>query len=570
MGIEKFFNSIKKTYGSKIINKLESNTYFQSKYLLLDFNSIIHNISQSISYSLIYLNHIFLISNVKSNILHDFKEIIEYHIQFLKTDYIIELNINLPDQSTISDYNDSSKYIKNINFNELNINDIDESFFRVFQDQNILDNYIIHKVTMYVISLIKYLPKLELIYIAIDGVPSYGKMLEQKKRRIIGYILEKIRDSLLEFYKSDLNIEPNINNLQNEIYYNHYEFESKIKKFKFNKNKISPGTQFMTNLETYLSKTLKKHNNILIEIDSNENRLEGEKKIVFKIHQLHKDNMINKNEEIIVYSPDADVILLMLMELDKSLIKIFRYDQGTSNIDIIDINQLKKVIIDYMMYSNLGNELQMNIIKDIVMIFTILGNDFLPRIETINTSRDIKNILNSYQELNQRIESDKDFKLIYRSDNLNNYQLDFETLTQFFINLKSNIKEYERYKRSKEWNLQPDQIININAIPFYRHIFNIENLANIYDTSNDIILPVNNKLINLICRKYLVGFIWLGNYYLNHNIDYEFFYYKYNNYPTPTINQLIYNLKIINKNPKMLYRNLEKSLSNSYFNRSNN
>jgi len=220
------------------------------------------------------------------------------------------------------------------------------------------------------------------------------------------------------------------------------------------------------------------------------------------------------------------------------------------------------------MYSNLGNELQMNIIKDIVMIFTILGNDFLPRIETINTSRDIKNILNSYQELNQRIESDKDFKLIYRSDNLNNYQLDFETLTQFFINLKSNIKEYERYKRSKEWNLQPDQIININAIPFYRHIFNIENLANIYDTSNDIILPVNNKLINLICRKYLVGFIWLGNYYLNHNIDYEFFYYKYNNYPTPTINQLIYNLKIINKNPKMLYSNLEKSLSNSYFNRS--
>ena len=282
MGIEKFFNSIKKTYGSKIINRLEPNIYFPSKYLLLDFNSIIHNISQSVSNSLIYLNHIISISNVKPDILHDFKQIIEYHIEFLKTDYIIESNINLPDQSTISDTNDSSKYLNHIDLNLLNINDIDESFFRVFQNQDILDNYIIHKVAMYVISLTKYLPKLKLIYIAIDGVPSYGKMLEQKKRRIIGYILEQIRNNLLEFYKSDLNIEPNVNNLQNEIYYNHYEFESRIKKFKFNKNKISPGTQFMSDLETYLSKIFKKQKiNIEIDLDSNTNRLEGEKKNSF-------------------------------------------------------------------------------------------------------------------------------------------------------------------------------------------------------------------------------------------------------------------------------------------------
>ena len=58
-------------------------------------------------------------------------------------------------------------------------------------------------------------------------------MLEQKKRRTIGYILELVKERLLEYYKKDLNIDPNINSLDNEIYYNHYDFELKSKKLKF-------------------------------------------------------------------------------------------------------------------------------------------------------------------------------------------------------------------------------------------------------------------------------------------------------------------------------------------------
>ena len=60
MGIEKFFNSIKKSYGNKIISKVEKNTIFPDKYLLIDFNSIIHNVSQSIGTSIIYLYHIYI------------------------------------------------------------------------------------------------------------------------------------------------------------------------------------------------------------------------------------------------------------------------------------------------------------------------------------------------------------------------------------------------------------------------------------------------------------------------------------------------------------------------------
>jgi len=59
MGIEKFFNTIKKSYGNKIITKIEPNTYFPNNHLFLDFNSIIHIISQSVTNSIIYLYHIY-------------------------------------------------------------------------------------------------------------------------------------------------------------------------------------------------------------------------------------------------------------------------------------------------------------------------------------------------------------------------------------------------------------------------------------------------------------------------------------------------------------------------------
>ena len=95
MGIEKFFNSLKKSYGTKIINKLDHNTYFPTKYFLLDFNSIIHNISQSVSTSLIYLKHINLIANIHPNIYISDKDNILNHINNLTTDFVIKEQILL-------------------------------------------------------------------------------------------------------------------------------------------------------------------------------------------------------------------------------------------------------------------------------------------------------------------------------------------------------------------------------------------------------------------------------------------------------------------------------------------
>ena len=577
MGIEKFFSSIKKTYGNKIISKIEKNTIFPDKYLLIDFNSIIHTVSQSISTSIIYLYHIICTSNTYPQIFTQSKSTIDMHISNLKTlnDFILEANITLPDQSTdtstyISTTNNESSttYEKTINFHNLSLSDIDESFFKLFIENN-LDKLIIHKVSEYVEILISYFPSIAYVYLAIDGVPLFAKMIEQKKRRTIGHFLSLAKSKILESYKSELDINPNQTDksLNLEIYYNHYMFEKKSLDFKFDKNKISPGCQFMSDLQIYIIAFLQsKFPKIEFELDPFENPGEGEKKIVYKIHQLAKSVKSDKSNrlgQITTYSPDADVILLMLLELDKFPIQIMRYDQQLSQLDIIDINELKKIIINYMKFDSIGSEkIQHLIIKDIVMLFTILGNDFLPKLSIINTNKNIRQIFDAYLKLNQNFKpGSDDFQFIFSqriksvSDKVGSDKVESEynkiqhninwlNLKNFFTNLNNLLKSFNNHKfnkYSKEWTIKPDQIVNSNAIPYYQHIFNIENLANTYDpeihTNQDPDLEISPKLINRICLKYLQGFIWLSKYYLDHNFNYKLFNYKYSK--SPTISQLI-------------------------------
>lgn len=529
MGIEKFFNSLKNTYGTNIINKLDDTILLDDEYLLIDFNSIIHNISSSITSSIKYLYHIYIISNRIKTIYIDYKENVLQHLSNLQTDdlFILSSNIILSDYDTdIS----NEKYNIDINFNKLSIDLIDESLFRLLKIN--LDKLIIHKVSNYVNKLINKFPKLKMLYMAIDGVPLYAKMIEQRKRRYIGYIVDKAEENLLEYYKKELDKEGD--------YYNQYNFELYIKSFKFYKTKISPGTNFMIILEKYLLDYLNKFNEKKIEIilDSFNNPGEGEKKIVFKIKDLPK------NSKIITYSPDGDVILLMLLEINNYNIKIMRYDQQLHHLDIIDINNLKEIILTYM--DNKENY----IIKDIVMLFTILGNDFLPKIDIINTNRHITIILDCYKKLNANIFS-----------NIVNWRL----LKEFFILLNNILKNEKEKKifRNKEWKLEKNQLINSNAINYYKQLFYIEYLTNLYNPNNyknQNIEIINNKKMT---SKYLLGYLWLFEYYINNELKYNYYYYNYDD--SPTLDNIINYLNTIDN--KDLYKRLDKYIieNNKYF-----
>jgi len=115
-------------------------------------------------------------------------------------------------------HHSSSKLIE-----ELNQKKLKDDKMKDFKIDD-LEIMIIKHVNDFIINILQKLnlENFKLMYIALDGVPSFSKMIEQKKRRFVGDFIEK----LLEPYSLP---------------------------FSWSKNNISPGTIFMNKITNYLS-----------------------------------------------------------------------------------------------------------------------------------------------------------------------------------------------------------------------------------------------------------------------------------------------------------------------------
>jgi len=362
MGIERFFSSIEQ---NNITNLITNFTYklekkLDAKYLYIDFNSIVYITSNTVIYDLNYL----LYQTLKNSKISNNKK-----LQKINKDY----QLNLPDNLTV-------KLLRDI------VND------------EILDDIVVNKVYEYVINILNNFidnKKLEFLYIAVDGVPSKSKMIEQKKRRYMGMIISEIKDLIFQKYEDQL-----------KKYEIRYQYETN--KFQWSRANITPGTLFMDKLDNML-------NGIDFEINIKEvcpnmqtyiysgayEPGEGEKKIVD-----HLISLKNVKSDYVIYSPDSDVTLLGLIlnttnnNKKISPLKLLRHNQQSNNYDVIDVDKLNNNIFKYVKDRFKNSDLNSdNVINDIVFVLTIFGNDFVPKLESFNVKYDFDRIINKYTEV---------------------------------------------------------------------------------------------------------------------------------------------------------------------------
>lgn len=250
-----------------------------------------------------------------------------------------------------------------------------------------LEYMIIKQVNLFIIKILEKLDlkKLEYVYAALDGVPSFAKILEQKKRRFIGDFLDK----LLNKYSLPFN---------------------------WSKNNISPSTLFMDKINKYLNNIklitknkLVKNKDLILKpkdyefytkikkFDYSDTNLEGEGEM--KIFDYINSLTLKEKESVIFYSPDADVILLSMISKNANNIIVFKYDQNSETLYSIEIKELKQTIYSYCLERIDGSNTDVNIkklTKDLVFIFTIFGNDFLPKFESIQTNFDFLFLIDMY------------------------------------------------------------------------------------------------------------------------------------------------------------------------------
>nr|QBK89117.1 MAG: XRN 5'-3' exonuclease [Mimivirus LCMiAC02] len=431
MGVERLFKSLKTLdttqYGAFL-------TIFKEKLLvthfLIDFNSIVY-----VSFP---------------GVLADLNYVL-YHI--------ITNNINNKTHKIVKDYN-------------ITLYDNPADFKKQFT-QELLDDIIIEKVLEYLINKLKnYIvsSNLKEFYIAIDGVPSFAKLAEQKKRRYGGILFSLMRSTIFKKYEED--------------------FKKDNIRYTFMKNKITwlsinitPGTEFMQKMnEALISKKFRKAINSTCKnlekytlSGSNESG-EGEHKIV-----NHLRSMSNPKGKFLIYSPDGDFVFLSLI-LHTAIppssnnkitnLSILRYNQQRSNYAVIDIKKLGENIFQHIL-EQINVTDKDSVIRDISLIFSLFGNDFIPKIVSLDISYDFKKLMNMYVSILKQ----------------NNKQhLISHDGTKFVINQAFLLDVFKILKTEEGHNLQKTYMSN--------NYKNYERLKNIMGASHTNFTQVLNEFLS--------------------------------------------------------------------------
>jgi len=523
MGIQTFFSTIRNNkILSKCVNERKNSIHKNQKIsgLFLDFNAIIHDISAKILEQL-NKKYLYILKNCRVQ-------------NFSETNFKIYNKIK----------NDILKEELGIYTSRYEINTT------LYNEEELLTDLIIYKIGMGINTLLfdTFVNEeiIKVIYISIDGVPSKGKLVEQISRSYSSQFVSNMNKNILENHKHELNI----NDEKSE--YNKYAYE--ITKFSWVKYHIQPGTEFMGKLSSLLKNeqflkeiVLKnfKNKELYSKIILSDFREigEGEIKILNYIRYNIKNKILDKDDIISIFSPDADVILLSaLIPFDYiSNIKLFRYADRKKNFKywVTNIKKLKALL-----FNNLQNisTIELNLeylqryIDDIVFIFSLFGDDFIPRLKSYNTSMHFDYILNCYTNA---IKGDNFIT------NTKNLTID-NTIFKDFIRILSIYEDnaiaecflYDTFDNFKKWDNHGVQqrlskyneywmIIFNKSITCYKLIKNIfERNLNEIDINNNLLILNNthSKYIEILYNELIIKIVHrmdINSYNENVNLDNE-------------------------------------------------
>lgn len=306
----------------------------------------------------------------------------------------------------------------------------------------------------------------------------------------------------------------------------------------FDRNNITPGTNFMIRLDNYISKFIVSNRNLLppkVIYSSHLVPNEGEQKIM---EYFRRGDIIDENNprgDHVIYGLDADLIMLSLLS---PIDNIYLLRESTN--EIININNFRKYLKQRLRSDSAVN--------DFVVMMFLIGNDFLPNIPSLTRiSESINVLLDVY--------SSGKYKLT------NKDEINWEGMKEFITEVQK--LEVERLKTLASQNLKgylstilhksfKEQEFNFNIFRtlWYQNELNPKGSKEIINAVSEIInqdkepkiqnlYEVNQDKIYDMVISYIQMISWTYLYYYKGTdfINYELFYHYYH---APTLLDLKY------------------------------
>lgn len=395
---------------------------------------------------------------------------IDINFIIFKCIYLIEDDVNnilkLINAREFNDNNTINKKMRNIlkqkhwNINTL-FNNYDE--FYLFLENNI-NNILYHKILLYLSSNIHSIYAVDFIKsinIFFDGIPSFAKIIEQRKRRVNNYKESLFRKEQYKKYYKHIN---------KYIYYEDGYFYDYIyyvnNMYSFNKS-IGPCSPILINMVDYFNKNIKLYfpkQKIYI----NDSCIYGEAdfKIIKFIEKIKGD--------VTIISCDSDFLFYVILFQQKNNLEqrnnTYKYLRLVDNYihlfdgnNIIDLLLQKYNKVNYSINNNL-------VINDFLLSIMMFGNDIIP----------------FNYELNSELNMELIFKCLYKIHKNNNYIITINSKKIInYYHLKIFLNEL---KNSNTFN-----IIYFNKVYKINNVFSnilLEKLKlNEYDIKNKILKP---------------------------------------------------------------------------------
>jgi 5'-3' exonuclease len=321
--------------------------------------------------------------------------------------------------------------------------------------------------------------------ICVDGVVPLAKMIQQRKRRY------------LTVYKN------RIDNITNN----------------WDTNAITPGTKFMQKINMYFKKQIRySTSKCQIKFSGSDEYGEGEHKIFKMLETAPCDN-----DNIIINGLDADLIILSLISHRKN-IYLMRENDSTM---FLNIDKLREAIVrELQMKWNISDVSNTtDLIETYCVMCSLLGNDFIPHLLTLNMKTNGLERLITHTGL-----SCTRFGLLVQNSEIN-YTCLSDILEQIAKTEQDDIhKETSRYlkhkaplctQNSEYYALRNKEDI---ASTIYANSSNWQQVyyKKLFSTN----INIDSTVIANACCNYIKGVYWTYAYYKRKNYD-KLWHYPY-------------------------------------------